>query len=147
MRLGEIKLPRGARKRPKRIGRGEGSGHGKTCCRGHNGQRSRSGCSIAPGFEGGQMPLYRRLPKFGFKNPFRVEYDTVNVSEIEVLVADGATVGPDDFKKMKLIRSNARLVKILGDGDLAKKITVKAHKFSRSAEAKITAAGGTVEVI
>lgn len=147
MRLGEIKLPRGARKRPKRIGRGEGSGHGKTCCRGHNGQRSRSGCSISPGFEGGQMPLYRRLPKFGFKNPFRVEYDTVNVSEIEVLVADGATVGPEDFKKMKLIRSNARLVKILGDGDLAKKITIKAHKFSRSAEAKITAAGGTVEVI
>jgi large subunit ribosomal protein L15 len=93
------------------------------------------------------MPLYRRLPKFGFKNPFRVEYDTVNVREIEVLVADGATVGPEDFKKMKLIRSNARLVKILGDGDLAKKINIKAHKFSRTAETKITAAGGTVEVI
>lgn len=147
MRLGELQLPRGARKRPKRVGRGEGSGHGKTCCRGYNGQKSRSGCQIHPGFEGGQMPLYRRLPKFGFKNPFRVEYDTVNVREIEVLVADGATVGPEDFKKMKLIRSNARLVKILGDGDLAKKINIKAHKFSRTAETKITAAGGTVEVI
>jgi large subunit ribosomal protein L15 len=147
MRLGEIKLPKGARKRPKRIGRGEGSGHGKTCCRGHNGQKSRSGASIRPGYEGGQMPLYRRIPKYGFKNPFRTEYETVNVSDIETMVEDGATVGPEELKKLNLVRSNARLVKILGDGNISKKVTVRAHKFSRSAEEKITAAGGAVEVI
>ena len=147
MKLGELTFPKGARKGRKRRGRGEGSGHGKTSCRGHNGQKSRSGCSIRPGYEGGQMPLYRRLPKFGFKNPFRKEYDTVNVSTLEERFEDGASVGPEEMKKLRLISSNSRRVKVLGTGELNKKLTVKAHKFSRTAEEKIRNAGGAIEVI
>lgn len=147
MKLGELTFPKGARSTRKRRGRGEGSGHGKTCCRGHKGQKSRSGGSIRPGYEGGQMPLYRRVPKFGFKNPFRVEYDTVNVADLDARFDEGASVGPEELKDLRLVRSNARRVKILGDGQLSKKLTVKAHKFSKTAEEKIRGAGGAIEVI
>jgi len=147
MKLGEMKFPKGARRPRKRVGRGEGSGHGKTATRGHKGQRSRSGVSIRPGYEGGQMPLYRRLPKHGFKNPFRVEYATVNVATLAAAFEDGSTVGPQELMDRRLIRSSARRVKILGNGDIGMKLTVKAHRFSRTAEEKIRQAGGAVEVI
>lgn len=146
MKLGEMKFPKGARKRVKRVGRGEPSGHGKTSCRGNKGQKSRSGVSIKGGFEGGQMPLYRRLPKFGFKNPFRVEYDIINVSALEAF-DDGASVGPEQLKERGLVPNRSEHVKVLGEGELKRKLTVRAHKFSKTAEEKIRGAGGTIEVI
>lgn len=147
MKLGELTFPKGARKKAKRIARGAASGTGKTAGRGHKGARARSGYSLRPGYEGGQMPLYRRVPKFGFKNPFRVEYATVNVASLDVLFEDGATVGPEELRERNLVRRGEQRVKILGDGELTKKLTVRAHKFSRTADEKIRGAGGAVEVI
>ena len=129
----------------KRVGRGPGSGHGKTAGRGSKGQKSRSGYRHQRGFEGGQMPLHRRLPKRGFTNIFRIEYDIVNLSDLDRFEA-GAAVNPESLAGLRLARKN-RPVKILGDGKLAKALTVSAHKFSASAKAGIEAAGGSCEVL
>jgi large subunit ribosomal protein L15 len=129
----------------KRVGRGPGSGHGKTAGRGYKGQKSRTGYRHQRGFEGGQMPLHRRVPKRGFTNIFRVEYDIVNLSDLARFDA-GAAVTPDILASARLTRKS-RPVKILGDGDLKKALTVSAHKFSASAKARIEAAGGRCEVL
>ena len=134
----------GARRKPKRIGRGPGSGHGKTATRGHKGQRSRSGRKQYFGFEGGQMPLHRRIPKRGFTNIFRREYAVVNVGDLAAL--DGE-VTPEVLQREGYVRRIRDGVKILGMGELNKAIVVKAHRFSRSAMEKINRAGGRAEVI
>ena len=135
----------GATHSRKRVGRGPGSGHGKTAGRGSKGQKSRSGYRHQRGFEGGQMPLHRRLPKRGFTNIFRVEYDIVNLSDLDRFEA-GAAVTPESLTALRLTRKN-RPVKILGDGKVQKALTVSAHKFSASAKAGIEAAGGRCEVL
>lgn len=146
MRVDELKSPPGATHRRKRVGRGIGSGHGKTSTRGHKGQLARSGGGVRPGFEGGQMPLQRRLPKRGFTNIFKKEYAIVNVKDLNIF-EDGTEVTPEVLVKSGLVRKLGDGVKILGDGDLEKQLTVKAHKVSKAAEEKITARGGKVEVI
>ena len=143
MKLHELTPAKGSRKARKRIGRGPGSGTGKTAGRGHKGQRSRSGFSRRPGFEGGQMPLVRRVPKRGFTNIFRTEYAVVNVGRLDAL--DGE-VTPEVLIDAGWIKKG-ELVKILGQGDLGKALTVKAHKFSESARSKIEKAGGSCEVL
>jgi large subunit ribosomal protein L15 len=129
----------------KRVGRGPGSGHGKTAGKGNKGQKSRTGYRHQRGFEGGQMPLHRRLPKRGFTNIFRIEYEIVNLSDLDRFEA-GAAVTPETLTEMRLARRN-RPVKILGDGKIQKALTVSAHKFSASAKAGIEAAGGRCEVL
>jgi large subunit ribosomal protein L15 len=129
----------------KRVGRGPGSGHGKTAGRGSKGQKSRSGYRHQRGFEGGQMPLHRRLPKRGFTNIFRVVYDVVNIADLDRFDA-GAAVNPETLAALRLTRKN-RPIKILGDGEIKKALTVSAHKFSASAKARIEAAGGRCEVL
>ena len=135
----------GATHSQKRVGRGPGSGHGKTAGRGNKGQKSRSGYQHQRGFEGGQMPLHRRVPKRGFTNIFRVEYDIVNLSDLNRFES-GQEVTPEALASLRLARKS-RKVKILGDGEIGKPLTVSAHKFSASAQAKIEAAGGRCEVI
>ncbi|MBP8613728.1 MAG: 50S ribosomal protein L15 [Firmicutes bacterium] len=136
----------GSVKKPKRKGQGLGSGTGKTAGRGQKGQKSRSGGVKPPGFEGGQTKLVRRVPKRGFKNIFGKEYGTVNVGEINVF-EDGSEVGPEELRNAGLIRRNREYVKILGEGEIDKALTVTAHAFSASAKEKIEAAGGRAEVI
>ncbi|HXZ42370.1 MAG TPA: 50S ribosomal protein L15 [Terriglobales bacterium] len=144
MNLSNIRAPRKASENRKRVGRGMGSGMGKTSTRGHKGQRSRSGSRMIRGFEGGQMPLHRRMPKRGFTNIFRQEYSIVN---LERLASVGeTTITPDVLRKAGVI-STKRPVKILGDGELSKAVTVQAHKFSKSAQEKIIKAGGKFEVL
>jgi len=144
MNLSTIRAPRKASEKRKRVGRGMGSGMGKTATRGHDGQWSRAGARLIRGFEGGQMPLHRRLPKRGFTNIFREEYDVVNV---ERLAALGATeITPDVLKKAGVVKGKAP-VKILGNGELKAALTVHAHKFSKTAQEKITKAGGKFEVL
>src|SRR6478672_9400594 len=135
----------GATRDRKRVGRGPGSGHGKTAGRGSKGQKSRSGYRHQRGFEGGQMPLHRRVPKRGFTNIFRIEYDIVNIRDLDRFEA-GAAVTPEALAGLRLARKT-RPVKILGDGAIAKALTVSAHKFSAGARARIEAAGGRCEVI
>jgi large subunit ribosomal protein L15 len=144
MNLSTVRKPRKASENKKRVGRGMGSGMGKTSTRGHKGQRSRSGSRMMRGFEGGQMPLHRRLPKRGFTNIFRQEYSVVNLDKLAAL--GEATVNPEVLRKAGVI-SSKRPVKILGDGELKSAITVHAHKFSKSAQEKITKAGGKFEVL
>lgn len=144
--LNTLRMPRGANRDRKRVGRGPGSGLGKTAGRGHKGQKSRSGYSHRAGFEGGQMPLYRRLPKRGFKNIFRKEYAEVNV-ELLNRFDPGAVVTPDLLIERKLVRKNKAGIRILGNGKLNHALTVKAHHFSRAAADKIRQAGGVAEVI
>ena len=151
MDLSNLKPAKGSTKNRKRIGRGEGSGHGDTATRGHKGQKSRSGASIPAWFEGGQMPLQRRVPKFGFKNRFRVAYDALNVGRLAALVEagaieEGATVTPETLKGLGIGGKNGR-VKVLGDGDLSVKLDVHAHAFSKSAREKIEAAGGSATLV
>jgi len=146
MKLHELKPNPGSVKNRKRLGRGTATGQGKTSGRGMNGQKSRSGGGVRPGFEGGQMPLYRRLPKRGFTNIFGTVYAEINVEVLNVF-EDGAEVTPEMLKAEGILKKQLDGVKILGNGDLAKKLTVKAHKFSKSAVEKIEAAGGKVEVI
>ena len=146
MRLDELKSPQDARAANKRVGRGIGSGHGKTSTRGHKGQRARSGGGVRPGFEGGQMPLQRAVPKRGFTSIFKKQYNEVNVGRLNVF-ADGAEVTPELLKQAGLIKSLKDGVRILGSGDLEKSLSVKAQGFSKTAVAKIEAAGGKVEVI
>ncbi|HEY8498171.1 MAG TPA: 50S ribosomal protein L15 [Limnochordales bacterium] len=150
MKLHDLKPAPGSRHRPKRVGRGIGSGHGKTSTRGHKGQWARSGGAKGPGFEGGQTPLHRRLPKLRrFTNaPFKKEFAIVNVGDLARVFEPGATVSPETLLERRLIRELPKDgVKILGDGELDKALVVRAHRFSRSAIEKIQAAGGTVEVI
>jgi large subunit ribosomal protein L15 len=143
--LSNLRAPRKANTGRKRVGRGMGSGMGKTSTRGHKGQGSRSGSSLMRGFEGGQMPLHRRLPKRGFTNIFRTEYSIVNLDRIAELGV--AEVGLDDYRKLGLVSGRTALVKILGSGDLKKAITIHAHKFSKSAAEKIEKAGGKAVVV
>ena len=145
MNLHELQPAAGSTTAAKRLGRGVGSGLGKTSGKGHKGAKARSGGGKRPGFEGGQMPLYRRVPKKGFPNPFRVEYATVNVGALEVF-EDGATVTVEDLKKAGLVKKTLDGVKVLGNGDLTKKLTVEAAKFTETAKNKIEALGGKAEV-
>jgi large subunit ribosomal protein L15 len=144
--LNSLSPARGANRKPKRVGRGIGSGHSKTATRGYNGQKSRAGSSIRPGFEGGQMPLYRRLPKRGFHNIFRREYAIVNLESLAVFEA-GSQVGPDTLKAKGILKNLHDGVKILGYGELPHAIHVHAHKISKSAQEKIEKAGGTFTMI
>jgi large subunit ribosomal protein L15 len=146
MRLSDLKPASGSTRKRKRVGRGDGSGHGKTSCRGHKGQGARSGGNIAPGFEGGQMPLQRRLPKRGFHNPFGVKMAVVNLQQLEAFPA-GSEVTPELLSQKGLVRGKGRLLKILGEGSLTKALTIKAHRFSATAKEKIEASGGKAEVI
>jgi len=144
MNLSNVHAPKKASEKKKRVGRGMGSGMGKTSTRGHKGQRSRSGSRMLRGFEGGQMPLHRRMPKRGFTNIFRQEYSIVN---LETLAGLGETeINPDVLRKAGVIKAK-RPVKVLGDGELNTALTVYAHKFSKSAQEKITKAGGKAEVL
>ena len=148
MKQHELRPPRGAVKARKRVGRGAGSGHGKTAGRGMSGQRSRSNPGISPLFEGGQRPLVQRMPtKRGFHNPFRVEYSAVNVGRLAEAFAAGATITPRVLWERRVVRRLDRPVKILGNGELDSPIHVYAHAFSESARRKITAAGGTCTVL
>jgi len=133
-------------KRKKRVGRGQGSGNGKTAGRGHKGAQSRSGFKFKRGFEGGQMPLHRRLPKRGFHNPFRTEYAVVNLDTLAERFDEGTIVTPELLRERGLVAGSA-LVKVLARGDVGKALTVRAHKFSGKAAEKIAAAGGTAEVL
>jgi large subunit ribosomal protein L15 len=144
--LSELKSPAGSNKNKKRVGRGIGSGHGKTSTRGHKGQKARSGGGTRPGFEGGQMPLQRRLPKRGFNNIFRKEYVIINVKDLNRF-EDGTEVTPEVLLQAGLIKSLKEKVKILGDGELEKKLVLKVNKVSQQAQEKVTAKGGKVEVI
>lgn len=146
MDLNSLKPAIGSTKNRKRIGRGTGSGHGKTATKGHKGQKARSGGNVEPGFEGGQMPMQRRLPKRGFNPLSRKEYALVNLGQMEVFEA-GQAVDVDALLKSGLISNVRDGVKVLADGDLTKALNVKAHKFSAAAKAKIVAAGGTAEEI
>jgi large subunit ribosomal protein L15 len=144
MNLSNIHAPKKATTKRKRVGRGMGSGMGKTSTRGHKGQRSRTGSRMIRGFEGGQMPLHRRMPKRGFTNIFRKEF---NIVSLERLAALGeTTINPDVLRKAGVIKTK-HPVKILGDGELTVALTVSAHKFSKSAQEKITKAGGKIEVL
>lgn len=144
--MAELRAPQGATRSRKRIGRGPSSGHGKTSGKGHKGQNARSGGGVRPGFEGGQMPLYRRIARRGFSNyPFKVEYIGINVSALEQSFGDGDTVTLESLKEKNVVKKRAENVKILGQGELSKKLTVQGLKVSKGAEEKITAAGGTVQ--
>ena len=147
MKLHELNaLPEAKSK--KRVGRGPGSGMGKTATRGQKGQKSRSGASIAPWFQGGQTPLYRRLPKRGFNNArYSVRYATINLSDLNKFFKDGDAVTPELLKEKGIIKKQLSGVKVLGNGNLEKKLTIKANRFSMTAVAKIEAAGGKTEVI
>jgi large subunit ribosomal protein L15 len=143
--LSNLRAPKKANTGRKRVGRGMGSGMGKTSTRGHKGQRSRSGSSMMRGFEGGQMPLHRRLPKRGFTNIFRTEYTVINLDRIAEL---GVTeIAIDDYKKLGLASNKKALIKILGSGELTTAVTISAHKFSKSAVEKIEKAGGKAVVL
>src|SRR6185436_13349341 len=136
MSLNNLRPPKGAKHKKRRVGRGPGSGHGHTASRGHKGAKSRSGFRFKRGFEGGQMPLHRRVPKRGFHNPFRVEYDVVNLDTLGTL---------ELLAEQRLISSTKKLLKVLGRGEIGKALTVRAHKFSGKAAEKIAAAGGATE--
>jgi len=145
MNLSTVRAPKKASEKKKRVGRGMGSGMGKTSTRGHKGQRSRSGSRMMRGFEGGQMPLHRRLPKRGFTNIFRVEYSVINLDRLAGI--GESTITPEVLHNAGFIKRADARVKVLGDGELKTALTVKAHKFSKSAQEKITKAGGKFEVL
>lgn len=147
MKLHELSPAEGSKKAVKRIGRGAGSGQGKTAGKGHKGVKARSGYSRRPGFEGGQMPLQRRVPKRGFNNIFRTEYAVVNVASLEERFDANATVDAESLKACGLIKKELDGIKVLGNGEITKALTVKVSAISESAKAKIEAAGGKVEVL
>jgi large subunit ribosomal protein L15 len=147
MDLSNLRPSKGAKHAKKRVGRGQGSGHGKTAARGHKGAQSRSGYKSKRGFEGGQMPLHRRVPKRGFKNPFRREYGVVNLDTIAEQFDAGTDVTVDVLRESGLVRRSAKKIKVLARGDISKALTVHAHKFSGKAAEKIAAAGGKAEVL
>jgi len=146
VKINEIGAPYGANVKTKRRGRGSGSGHGKTSCRGRKGAKKRSGRTTRPGFEGGQMQLVRRIPKRGFNAPFKNEYQVVNIESLNRF-RENSTIGPKELKSAGLIGSVREPIKILGDGDLKKVLTVKAHKISESAKKKFESAGAKFEVL
>ena len=149
--LSNLKYANGSRKNRKRVGRGEGSGHGNQSTRGMNGQMSRSGAKHKAWFEGGQMPLQRRVPKFGFTNIFKVEYQVVNLNSLQRLIDSSAikdqTLNAEELKRLGLVSSSKKPIKILGKGDVKNKITVEVADFSKSAQQKIEAAGGTINKV
>jgi large subunit ribosomal protein L15 len=147
MSLHNLRPPKGAKKEPFRVGRGHGSGNGKTAGRGHKGAQSRSGWKTKRGFEGGQMPLHRRIPKRGFHNPFRTEYAVINLDVIAGAFGAGAVVTPELLRERGLVHAAAMPVKVLGRGEIGVALTVRADKFSESATQKITAAGGAAETL
>ena len=147
MDLSNLHPPEGARRKKKRVGRGDGSGTGVTAGRGHKGAKSRSGFKRKRGFEGGQMPLHRRVPKRGFHNPFRVEYAVVNLDTLSERFDEGAEVTPELLRERRIVRESRALVKVLARGELSKKLIVKAHRFSAQASKAIAAAGGAAEVL
>jgi large subunit ribosomal protein L15 len=146
MKLHDMKPAEGSRRNRKRVGRGPGSGRGKTAARGENGQKSRSGYSMKRGFEGGQMPLHRRIPKRGFHNLFRIEYRTVNVDRLNSFAA-GTVITPEVLQGAGLLKKGKRGVKVLGNGDLKVALTVRVHKYTESAAKKIAEAGGKAETL
>jgi len=146
MKIEDLKPAPGSRKRNKRVGRGIGSGHGKTSCKGHKGQKARSGGTKGPGFEGGQTPLQRRLPKRGFKNRFAIEYAIINLKDI-VKIQDADIITPEILVEKGIIKDLKNGIKVLGNGDIQRPLTIKAHAFSASAVSKISAAGGKAEVV
>ena len=145
MSLNNLRPPKGMKHSKKRIGRGQGSGQGKTAGRGHKGAKSRSGFKFKRGFEGGQMPLHRRVPKRGFHNPFRVEYEVVNLDTLGLKFEAGTVVTPDRLREAGLVSGGATRIKVLARGEVGKQLTVHAHKFSGKAAEKIAAAGGATE--
>src|SRR4249920_3683964 len=147
MALNNLRPPKGMKHPKKRIGRGQGSGNGKTAGRGHKGAKSRSGFKFKRGFEGGQMPLHRRVPKRGFHNPFRIEYEVVNLDTLAAKFDAGTVVTPDLLREQGIVPRGVRPVKVLARGDVGKALTVRAHKFSGTAAEKISAAGGSTELI
>jgi large subunit ribosomal protein L15 len=147
MGLDKLKPAEGSKGKKFRVGRGQGSGNGKTAGRGHKGAQSRSGYKSKRGFEGGQMPLHRRIPKRGFTNIFRREYEVVNVDRIAAVFEAGTIVTPELLRSHGLVSRGAAPVKVLARGDVAKALTIKAHKFSGKAAEKILAAGGTTEIL
>ena len=146
MKLDDLRPAPGSTKKQKRVGRGDGSGHGKTACRGHKGQRARAGGGTRPGFEGGQMPLQRRLPKRGFNNPFKVDVAIVNLDQLGTFSSD-SEVNPETLSEKGLVHGKNRRIKILGDGTINRSLTIKAHSFSAKAREEIEAAGGKAELI
>ncbi|SRR6056297_1645848 len=144
-RLNNLHPPKGSKSKKKRIGRGNASGSGVTAGRGDNGQKSRSGYSRRFGFEGGQTPLFKRIPKRGFNNPFSKEYDIINLYQLVKLNKEDISI--EDIRKSSYVDKDAKRIKVLGDGDIKEAITVEAHKFSKSAKEKIEEAGGNVKVI
>jgi len=146
MRIEDLSPKKGARKDRKRVGRGAGSGHGQTACRGEKGQLSRAGGGKGPGFEGGQMPLVRRIPKRGFTNIFRKEYAYINLRDI-ARIDEGDVIGPESLFDLGMVKKLGAGIKVLGHGEIKRAITIQAHKFSKSAVLKIEAAGGKAEVI
>lgn len=146
MRLNELSPVKGSKKSRKRVGRGPGSGHGKTSCKGHKGQKARSGASIRPGFEGGQMPLQRRLPKRGFTNHFRKVYDLINIKDLN-RCEPNSVLDIDKLKEMGFYKGAKNGIKLLGNGELSHPVEVKVNKVSREAKKKVEAAGGKVELI
>ena len=147
MGLNNLRPPAGMKHPKKRIGRGQGSGNGKTAGRGHKGAKSRSGFHYKRGFEGGQMPLHRRVPKRGFHNPFRVEYEVVNLDLLAERFDAGTVVTPELLREQGLVARGKAKVKVLARGEITKKLTVRAHKFSGKASEKLAAAGGAAELI
>ena len=145
MKLSDLAPNPGSRKKRKRIGRGPGSGHGKTSCKGHKGQKARSGGGVKPGFEGGQMPLQRRLPKRGFTNIFQKKFAIVNIATLNNL--EETTITPEYLLKEGVIKKLHDGIKVLGNGEITRPVTVKAHAFSASAKEKITKAKGSVEIV
>jgi large subunit ribosomal protein L15 len=146
MKIEDLKPAAGSRKTDKRVGRGIGSGHGKTSCKGHKGQKARSGGTKGPGFEGGQMPLQRRLPKRGFKNPFRVEFAIINLKDIDKIEGPNV-ITSDVLMERGIIKDLKDGLKVLGNGEIRRPFTIRAEAFSASALTKITAAGGKAEVV
>lgn len=146
MGLNDLRPPKGATHAKKRVGRGQGSGNGKTAGRGHKGAKSRSGFKFKRGFEGGQMPLHRRIPKRGFHNPFRQEYEVVNVDTLAERFDAGTVITPESLQAAGLVTGNGP-IKVLARGDVAKALTVRVHKFSGKAAEKIAAAGGQAEAL
>lgn len=147
MGLNDLKPPKGMKHAKKRIGRGQGSGQGKTASRGHKGAKSRSGFKFKRGFEGGQMPLHRRVPKRGFYNPFRIEYAVINLDTLGEKFDGGTLVTPELLREHGLVSGGALPIKVLARGEVGKALTVRAHKFSGKAAEKIAAAGGNAELI
>ena len=147
MSLNNLRPPKGATHAKKRVGRGQGSGNGKTAGRGHKGAQSRSGYHFKRGFEGGQMPLHRRVPKRGFHNPFRVEYAVVNLDTLAERFDAGTVVTLDLLRERRLVPPSARHIKVLGRGEISKALTVRVHKFSSEAAKKLAAAGGAAETL